>query len=314
MIHHCVIYSKRQKGVKVHLQHLMEVPMQYGMMGETKVSEAIRMIEKDDWILHVEITKIASFLKVLELIKKLVIDCTLVFSPSGGMTIIQRDTNRVALMNLVLRPNYFSHFHCRENLRFTLTVSVLYDAIKSMTASNVGSVVSIRAHQYSMELICHNQKFGETTQFRLQCLESKSDEEEFPGANTYPSYTSISSKRLVNVCQVLKSMNVDTVEFLSHGNEYYEISGSSPMVEKYTCRFELDQGQMLGAEYTHPVRRNTSVALFYVQTVAQAHKLNDKVQLCFGTNTPFVMRYVVYQGVDEDHTSYFTVWIHQQSI
>lgn len=66
---------------------------------------------------------------------------------------------------------------------------------------------------------------------------------------------------------------------------------------------------MIGVENKKEIKQSVTIPLFYVQTVAQAHKLNERVGLMFGPNLPFVLRYTIYAGVKEDEASTFTVWI-----
>lgn len=266
-------------------------------------------VESDEWAVTFQITKITSFLKVFELVKKLVNECKLSFSEENGMTILEGDTNQIALMNVVLRPNYFSNYQCKSRVNFGVSLHIFYEALKSMYQSNSGDSIAVKINEFVMELKSENKSFGEISDFRILAIEKPDIDQLTPGNNEYPFYAAIPAKRLVHVCQTLKNMNSDRITFETEGNGCYNISGHSDLVERYRCKLMTDQGMMLGVETKEEARLSVTIPLFYVQTVAQAHKLNERVEICIGPNLPFVLRYKIFDGVKKDEASTFTVWI-----
>lgn len=263
----------------------------------------------EEWTVELSITKMNSFLKLIELIKKLVNECKIEFSSQNGLTIVEGDSNAAALLNVVLRPNIFASFYCKKPIDFTICVHDFYETVKSMHQPNSGNELVIKLNEYVMQFKMEDARYGVTKIATMLAGEKQQQSRINPTKNQYSFMTHLPSKNLNRFCETLKKINADQITFeIDTSTSSYSLSGGTERLSNSET-FQMDQGMMIGVEQKKVIKESATVPLFYVQTVAQAYKLNERVAICLGPNLPFLMRYNIFDGVTDDETSTFTAWI-----
>jgi len=265
---------------------------------------------------HMGITKVDSFIKMFELVKKLLIETTLSFSPELGMTIFDSDSSNVAFINMILRPSYFSMFECiGPPVKFIIPLHLFYEALKCMNTSNKNAYIEIKLNEETMTISSKNANYGENTSIKINSRNGISEENQININDLnnleYPQFMQITSKRLEKMCNSMKSLDNNYVKFERKGNRFIISSDNSS--NSFTNEMTFDQGLMIGMNGVDQkaVDCSVTVPLMYVQTVSQAHKLSDHMNICISDspNIPVVLRYNILSGVTKDDVSMLTIFI-----
>lgn len=260
--------------------------------------------QNSEWDVTFEITHVASFVKTFELIKKLLHECTLAFSPGNGFTILNTDADNVACINLVLKDNYFSTIHCRKNTNFTVALSMFYEIISSFKTEKIHFAIN----DVHMKITSINKDFGEDASFLIRPVMNEFISDYKPGVNEYPFRFQLNSKRLEHHCSTMKKVNIDKITFSTQPN-HIKLTGKGEIIEEVNIRLNIDQGIMLGMDNETNNSHSTTVSLHYVHTIAQASKLNKSMQIFLGPNLAFLMRYCLFEGPNQDEESTLTVFV-----
>jgi len=209
--------------------------------------------------MHLKTVQASAFKSIFEVLKDVLNDVNIVFSPSG-MNILTLDTARVALIDLTLASENFEEYECEREIVVGVNMSNLFKLLKII--SNNDTLELNVVNRDALNIKIENAEKSSVTTFNLKLLDINDDRIEMPDV-PIESITTLTSVDFQRLCRDMGNISTNVMIHrsgntlaLSCKGDFADQSTSIECVEKT----ETDISGLYSLKYMNIFTKATSMS------------------------------------------------------